>query len=267
MQGGISGDKTGQPVARNIRLTIAYDGTGYFGWQSQSGKPTIQGLVREAIRKISGEDVNLIGSGRTDAGTHARGLVANFKTTARVPPAAWIPALNRQLPPDIRVLSSRVAPPEFHARKSARSKVYRYQIYRGQVIPPHRVREHFHYPYPLDFALMQRAARLFEGKHDFASFAAHSGVKADPNEETSGARTVRRMLCCRLTAVGKRLVFEVEGTGFLHHMVRNMVGTLLEVGRGRMTLGKFRELFRARDRTLAGFTAPARGLILMRVRY
>ena len=244
-------------AARNIRLILAYDGAAYHGWQIQDNIPTIQGILRDAIAKITGERVNLIGSGRTDAGTHARGQVANFSTQSRIQPAQMVRALNSSLPGDIRVLSARRTSAHFHARRSARSKVYRYQIYRGAVLPPHLAREHYHYPYPIDIARMQRAARRFVGNHDFASFAAGTPEKD----------TVRRILRCGLKSAGLRLVFTVEGTGFLHHMVRNMVGTLLEVGRGRMSLRAFGTLFRTRDRGLAGFTAPAHGLILMKVRY
>jgi tRNA pseudouridine38-40 synthase len=186
------------------------------------------------------------------------------------------------LPEDIRVLSARRVPASFHARLSARSKVYRYQIYRGSVLPPHHVREHYHYPYPLDLGLLERAARMFEGEHDFASFAARSGEKKDRRDEVgrvsngtpggsgngeAARNTIRYISSCRLDLRGKRLIFQVEGNGFLHHMVRNMIGTLLEVGRGRISLRRFEELLRTRDRTRAGFTAPAHGLILVRVRY
>jgi len=286
MQGRVAGDKAGQPVShsQNIRIVLAFDGTSYAGWQVQPDRPTIQGIVREAIERTSGELVKLTGSGRTDAGTHARGLVANFLTSSRMPSSAWVPALNRLLPEDIRVLSARSVPQCFHARLSARSKVYRYQVYRGPVLPPHRARDHYHYPYSLDLSTLRRAARMFEGEHDFASFAAHSGERNDRRAQVGGAGsptasrrksakgdaspdTVRRILSCRAEIRGSNLIFQVEGNGFLHHMVRNMVGTLLEVGRGRISLGQFEELLRTRDRTQAGFTAPAHGLTLVRVRY
>lgn len=244
---------------RNIRLTLAFDGTAYHGWQIQAGQPTVQGVVRDAIRRIAGEDVSLIGSGRTDSGTHARRLAANFVTHSRIEAASWTRAINSLLPQDIRILSARRVPLEFHARHDARSKIYRYQIYRGRILPPHLMREHYHYPYPLDIALMEKASRLFVGEHDFASFtpAKVSGAKA----------TVRRIFQCNLKKQRSRLCFSVEGNGFLQYMVRNMVGTLLELGRGRMTLSQFEDLFRKRDRTLAGSTAPAHGLVLIRVRY
>jgi tRNA pseudouridine38-40 synthase len=259
MQGWKPGYQTRKPVKaeRNIRLNLAYDGTAYHGWQIQEGPPTIQGILRSAIQKITGEQVNLVGSSRTDAGTHARRLVANFFTCSRIPPAQLVRALNSSLPRDVRVLSARRVHAGFHARHSALSKVYRYQIYRGPVLPPHLAREHCHYPYPIDVPRMQEAAKRFVGEHDFASFAAGTPEK----------NTIRRVFRCELKSAGRRLTFTVEGNGFLHHMVRNMVGTLLEVGRGRMSLREFQALFRNRDRTLAGFTAPAQGLILLKVRY
>jgi tRNA pseudouridine38-40 synthase len=261
MQSRIRGRKTRKPVspARNIRLILAFDGTAYHGWQIQADQATVQGIIRDAIGKISGEEVKLIGSGRTDAGTHARRLVANFLTQSRMESSSWVRALNSKLPRDIRILSAARVPLDFHARRNARSKTYRYQIYRGRVIPPHLAREHYHYPYPIDVALMQSAARHFIGEHDFASFTPQkvSGTKA----------TLRRIFDCELTERGRRLVFSVEGNGFLQYMVRNMIGTLLELGRGRMSLRQFEDLFQKRDRTLAGFTAPAHGLILLKVRY
>jgi tRNA pseudouridine38-40 synthase len=250
---------------RNIRLLLAFDGTDYHGWQIQKGVPTVQGILCEAITRITAEQVDLIGSGRTDAGTHARGLVANFRTASGIAPASLVRALNSVLPPDIRVLSARRVPVGFHARHAARSKVYDYQVYRGPVMLPHLAREHFHYPFPLDTAKMQRAARLFEGKHDFASFAATPRPRATAGG--SGSGTVRTVFRCRLKCKGRRMILRVEGDGFLHHMVRNMAGTLIEVGGGRMRFKEFRELFHKHDRRLAGFTAPAHGLVLMKVRY
>jgi tRNA pseudouridine38-40 synthase len=284
MQSRLSGHKARQPVSavRNIRLRIAFDGGSFHGWQIQTDKPTVQGTVQDAIEKITGERIKLIGSGRTDSGTHARGLVANFITASTMPVTAWVPALNRQLPVDVRVLSAQRAPLTFHARLAARSKIYRYQIYRGRIQPPHLVREYFHYPFALDLPIMEHTASSFLGEHDFASFAAGSGKRdrsapanvtsSAPEPKTigtasSGPATVRQIFRCDFKIRGLLITFTVEGDGFLHHMVRNMVGTLLELGRGRITLKQFQELFEKRDRTLAGFTAPAHGLVLVRVRY
>ena len=243
---------------RNIRLIVAFEGTSYHGWQIQPDLPTIQGMLSEAIGRVTGEQVTVNGSGRTDAGTHARGLAANFMTGARLAPAQLVKALNSMLPRDVRILSARRMPSGFHARRNAFSKVYRYQIFLGPIMLPHLAREYFHFPYRVDLEKMQTASRQFVGEHDFASFA-----KAG----SSVSGTVRRIFRCELRKRGHRLLFTVEGNGFLHHMVRNMAGTLLEVGRGSMSLNDFRQLFLMRDRTLAGFTAPAHGLVLLKVQY
>jgi tRNA pseudouridine38-40 synthase len=244
--------------ARNIKLRLGFDGASYHGWQIQKQQKTVQGELLDAIRKITGEEAIPIGSGRTDAGTHARFFVANFKSSCRIPVGSLARALNSVLPLDIRIYSAREVPGDFHARRSARSKTYRYQIYRGPVMPPHLGREHFHYPYPIDLKIMQEGVRLFVGTHDFASFAAKGG---------GSKSTVRHIFGCSLQSMGHRLIFTVEGNGFLHHMVRNMAGSLLELGRGQLTITDFAALFERRDRTLAGFTAPACGLILLKVRY
>ena len=259
MQNRKPGNKTGQPLEkRNIRLTVAFEGTAYHGWQIQHDSPTVQGLISDAVARITGEKITLTGSGRTDAGVHARGLVANFLTGSRIPAAQFVRALNGILPGDIRILSAGEAPAGFHARRDAVSKTYRYQIYLGRVLPPHLAREHFHYSYKLDLPKMETAARLFVGEHDFASFA-----KAN----ASYSSTVRRIFRCSLQKEGNRLLLTVQGNGFLQHMVRNMAGTLVEVGKGSITLEQFQDLFHRRDRNLAGFTAPANGLILLKVQY
>jgi tRNA pseudouridine38-40 synthase len=252
---------------RNIRLTLAFDGTPYHGWQIQKNHVSIQGIVRKAIQTISRERVTLVGSGRTDAGTHARALVANFTLSSSIPTPGLAKALNSILPADIRVLSAREVPPGFHAQHSARSKIYRYQIYRGPVMPPHLAREHFHYPYPVDVETMARAARIFEGTHDFAGFGkAKRMTRAQPASKGAGD-TVRHIFKAELTARRRRILFTVEADGFLHNMVRRMVGTLLEVGRGRITLDQLRGLLEGKNRGTAGFTVPAHGLILLKVRY
>jgi tRNA pseudouridine38-40 synthase len=259
MQDRKPGHKTGQPlINRNIRLTIAFEGSAYHGWQIQQSAPTVQGFISQAIARITGEEVTLIGSGRTDSGTHARGMVANFHTNSRLAPIRIARALNAMLPRDIRILAAQQAHPGFHARRDASSKTYRYQMYLGQILPPHLVREYFHYPYPVQIAPMSTASRLFVGEHDFASFAKTS---ADYSS------TIRRIHRCELRKNGYRLFLTVEGSGFLHHMVRNMAGTLLEIGRGTISIDQFPDLFVERDRRLAGFTAPAHGLILLKVRY
>ena len=260
MQDRKSGGKTRQSkiVRRNIRLRIAFDGTAYHGWQIQNDSLTIQGQVSAALSKITGEPVTLTGSGRTDSGTHARGLVANFFTGSQISPAQLVRALNSILPRDIRILGARQVAADFHARGSAISKDYRYQMYLGAILPPHLLREYFHFPFPIDIPLMKTAAGLFVGKHDFASFA---------KTNSTAINTVRHIFRCELKKRGRYLHLTVKGNGFLHHMVRNMAGTLLEVGRGSISLADFQELFEKRDRRMAGFTAPAHGLILLKVQY
>ena len=253
---------------RNIRLVVAFDGTNFHGWQIQPGARTVQGSLCQAVEQITQQTVAVTGSGRTDAGAHARGLIANFHTTSPLAPAQFLRALNGLLPQDVRILSAREAAPSFHARRDALSKVYRYQVYRGKVMPPHLAREHFHYPYPIDLEQMKLACDLFAGAHDFARFAARSGRSEGPSGHPAKDRnTVRHIFRSEMKRTGRRLLFTFEGNGFLHHMVRNMVGTLLEIGRGQLTVEQFAALFKKRDRTLAGFTAPAHGLTLVRVKY
>jgi tRNA pseudouridine38-40 synthase len=252
----------------NIKLVLAFDGTAYHGWQIQTDQSTIQGALAAAIEKITGEKISPTGSGRTDAGTHARRLVVNFPTHSQISPERMVRALNSSLPGDIRVLSARRVSRQFHARRDAQSKTYRYQVYLGSVMPPHLAREHYHYPHPINVEKMKEAARIFEGEHDFASFAAKCGQGNSSKADSQIPRnTVRRIFQCELKHRGSRLLLTVEGNGFLQHMVRNIIGTLLEIGGGRMRLEELEKLFEKRDRRLAGFAAPAHGLILLKVRY
>jgi tRNA pseudouridine38-40 synthase len=270
MQSWKPGSQTGQPITgvRNIRLLLAFDGSAYHGWQIQSDQSTVQGTLAAAIEKITGERIMPTGSGRTDAGTHARRLVANFFTTSRMTPGQIVRALNSSLPRDIRVLSARRVSPEFHARRCASSKIYRYQFYRGQVMPPHLAREYYHYPFPLDLKEMKTAARLFVGEHDFVNFAAKQGRRDSVRGEVEVPRsTIRRIYRSELRHSGYRSFFTVEGNGFLQHMVRNMVGALLEVGRGRISKPEFASLLEKGELKRARFTPPAHGLVLLKVRY
>jgi tRNA pseudouridine38-40 synthase len=245
---------------RNLRLTLSYDGADLAGWQVQPGRTTVQGALASAIGRLSGENVLPQGSGRTDAGVHALAQVASFATASTIPSENWMKALNDILPPSIRVLEVTEAAPEFHARKSARAKTYRYRILRSAICPPFLARYVWHYPYPLEESAMVAAARVVVGEHDFTSFAA-----VDP--ERVAVSNVRTIFASSWTREGEELIYTVRGSGFLHHMVRNLVGTFLLVGKGTVSLEDLRRILDARERTAAGPTAPASGLYLVGVEY
>ena len=247
-------------LPRNLLLRIAYDGTDYFGWQIQPQRPTIQGALTEAIREVCGETVNVCGAGRTDAGVHAEEQAASVKLRSPIPCPNLVRALNDHLPESIRVLSAQEALLEFHARRDARSKTYRYRIYRGAICPPGLSRTVFPFPYPLDEAAMAQAARCFEGTWDFRSFASR-----DASEPPKSA--VRTIFSSRLERQGEELIYTVEGNGFLYHMVRNIAGTLWMAGRHRIEPAAIRELLASDRRSAAGPTLPGRGLSLVRVSY
>jgi tRNA pseudouridine38-40 synthase len=254
-----------QAPSRNLRLLLAYDGTEFHGWQRQPNLATLQLCLEEAIAGIVGERVKLYGSGRTDAGVHALGQVANFSTSCRIPGANLQKALNNVLPPTVRVRRVDEAAPDFHARYAVRSKTYRYRILRSEVCSPFLWRYVWHHPHTLDRELMAEAAELLIGEHDFTSFAATTSGDEDDLEPSM----VRRIFSSRVLWRERSgvLAYDVTGNGFLHHMVRNLVGTLVEVGRGRLKPNDVGRILRVRDRTLAGPTAPAQGLCLMRVEY
>jgi len=257
---------------RNIRLTLAYDGTDFHGWQRQAGLPTVQECVEAAIQKLVGKAVQVWGSGRTDAGVHASYQVANFKTASPIPCENLVKALNDLLPPTVRVKEALEVSDAFHARYDARSKTYRYRILQAPICTPFLWRFVCHHPYPLDRGRMAEAAKFVVGEHDFISFAAspvHAAAgEAEARNDDAGSM-VRTIFSSRLLWRPRTslLVYEVRGNGFLHHMVRNIVGTLIEVGRGRLAPGAIVRILEARDRTLAGPTAPARGLCLVKVEY
>jgi len=248
---------------RNIKLVLAYDGTDFYGWQVQSGSPTIQGTLSTAIGRLTGEKVLPQGSGRTDAGVHAQGQIANFPTESPIPTENFVRALNDILPATIRVMQAAEAPADFHARKSAKAKTYRYRIYRGAICPPFLARHVWHYPYPLDETAMAEAAALVEGEHDFTSFAAVDS-ECGREEEPSN---VRRIFSSVWERQKEELIYTVHGNGFLHHMVRNLVGTFILVGKGTLKAADVERVLHARDRSAAGATAPAAGLCLMSVEY
>lgn len=277
---------------RNIQLLIEYDGTNFSGWQEQRIKtsrgvsqytPTIQACLREAIHKITGEWVVVYGASRTDAGVHALGQVANFKTYSKLPAERLVPALNSYLPREIVVRSAGEVPDEFHAQFHAKSKVYRYTILNDPV--PRAINRNFYYHFhcPLDVERMREAAQHLLGRHDFRAFC----VEAHNKENT--VRTIKSIeiiqddpaaICgagpapdlpwseakgrCR---AGQYLHLVVEADGFLHKMIRGIVGTLLLVGSGKMGLAEFKGVVEARDRSLAGPTVPAKGLCLLKVNY
>ena len=302
---------------QNIKLTIAYDGTDFHGWQIQPGLPTIQGTLTEALQRIlpnEPEPVTLYGAGRTDAGVHAWGQVANFQiasqttsqTASKLTPEEYARALNALLPPTIRIRRSEQAAPDFHARYSAQAKTYRYRISRTAAVSPFKWRYVLHHPYPLDFAAMAEAARQFEGEHDFATFAASTGDEADDNDRT----THRCILSSRMfkvpgtednaadsnDAAGLNLdrhseesstrnpsahpvvhsfsasheeewIYEVRGKSFMRNMVRKMAGTLIEVGRNRLSPEDIPRLLALADRAQSGPTAQPHALCLHAVEY
>jgi tRNA pseudouridine38-40 synthase len=254
---------------RNLKLILSYDGADFAGWQVQPGRTTVQGALASAIGRLSTENVLPQGSGRTDAGVHALAQVASFWTASAIPAENWVRALNDILPASIRVLEVTEAAPEFHARKSARAKTYRYRIHRGAICPPFLARYVWHYPYPLEESTMIAAAGLVVGEHDFTSFAAVDPERvgrmaAGENTHTTNLRTI---FSSTWTREGDELIYTVRGSGFLHHMVRNLVGTFLLMGKGTVTLEDLRRILAARARTAAGPTAPASGLYLVGVEY
>jgi tRNA pseudouridine38-40 synthase len=249
-------------MPRRIRITLAWDGTAFHGWQVQpGGLATIQGVLEEIVGGIEGARVHVAASGRTDAGVHAREQVAAFTLTNPIPPENLQRALNRLLPPAIRVLNVREAEPDFHPRFDAVAKTYEYAINRAPLCSPFEWPWVHHYPYPLDEEAMIAAAELFEGAHDFTAFA------ASDNRDGDGKSRVRTIFSSKMYRSGDRLIYTVRGSGFLKHMVRNIVGTLIETGRGNLDLSAVEALFFAGAPGKAGPTAPAKGLVLYSVEY
>ena len=267
----------------NWKVTLAYDGTDFQGWQVQPGLATIQGELQGALGRICGESPLPQGSGRTDAGVHALAQVASFTLRAPIPAENLQRALNRTLPPSIRVLEASMVPSTFHARHSAVAKTYEYRIFREALCPPFLARYVYACPWRLDLDKLQNCARIFEGEHDFQSFAASDPELSERNRATDemaddaatlkipAASTVRTIYSSvwelRACEAGAMLVYRVRGNGFLHHMVRTLVGTMLDAGRGALALDEIPGILAARDRSAAGPTAPARGLFLHSVEY
>lgn len=258
-----------QLLMRHIRIHIAYDGTGFSGWQIQPGEKTIQGTIEDALRKITGNQTRLTGSGRTDAGVHALHQVASFSTTSTHPPEVFVRALNALLPPEIRVLKADEPPPGFHPRYSVKAKRYFYLLDLSVVQSPFIRRYAWHLPRNLDLLSIRTATTYLLGSHDFAAFSgAGSSVTTTIRELiTVDLVEKERMDILFSTLEGRFVKIVFEGTGFLRHMVRNMVGTLVEIGLGKMGVDQIKTIINSRDRRLAGPTAPAKGLFLERVIY
>jgi tRNA pseudouridine38-40 synthase len=241
------------------KLTIAYRGTEFAGWQMQPGKRTVQGCIEDALAKIWGGRVILQGSGRTDTGVHALGQVASFNAPRQHAAHVVQRALNANLPRDVRIVGCRLVSAAFHARFDATGKTYRYLIWNDPVQDPFTFDTHFHIPLELDLGGMRRAARLLVGRHDFASFTSNPGY-----ERESTVRTMRRASVVR---DGRQIVCHFSADGFLYRMVRNLVGALVKVGKGKISAAEFGDILRACRRSAAPETAPACGLYLMNVRY
>jgi tRNA pseudouridine38-40 synthase len=261
---------------RTFKLTLAYDGTEFHGWQVQPGLSTIQGELQAALGRVTGESPLPQGSGRTDAGVHALAQVASFQLTAPIPAGNLLRALNRTLPPAIRVIDSQVVPATFHARHSAVAKSYEYRVFRGEICPPWVYPYVYSYPKRLNFDTLVVAAELFLGEHDFTSFAATDPDVATREDlhadEVDPANTNVRIVYysaweAQQNDAGELWIYRVRGNGFLHHMVRNFVGAMVDVGRGLTTLERLKWVLEARSRSEAGPTAPASGLFLTAVEY
>jgi tRNA pseudouridine38-40 synthase len=252
-------------TTRNIRLVIGYDGSDYCGWQRQNNGRSIQGDIETLLARMCREEVNLHGAGRTDAGVHADGMVAHFHTEARISPANFRRGLNAMLPGAIRVFAVDNVDASFHARFSAIGKEYRYEIFHGPIQPPRLCRYSLHVPGILDLERIRSCLRLLQGTHDFSSFE-NAGTR--DKSKTTGRGAVRTIHAARLLSDGGNgLTLHFHGDGFLRNMIRNMVGTLLEAGRGKLSPQEFAAILAARDRTAAGPTAPAHGLCLTKVLY
>jgi tRNA pseudouridine38-40 synthase len=288
-----------QTLARNLKLTLAYDGHDFAGWQVQPDQVSVQGTLVSAFEHLTGEIAVPQGSGRTDAGVHALAQTASISIESPIPAQNLLRALNNVLPQSIRVLAVDEMPPDFHARLSAVAKTYRYHIYRGAICSPFLARYVYHHPYPLEEVRMIEAAGAVEGEHDFTSFAAvdpergrpprhakiaragdpghppqHAKIArvGDPGHESpevhiNAVNNVRTIFRSEWRRQGEELIYTVRGNGFLHHMVRNLVGTFLMVGKGSLQVEDVRRILDLRDRSAAAATAPASGLFLVNVEY
>lgn len=245
-------------LMRNIKLVLEYNGSRYAGWQSQKNRLSIQDKIEECLRNIINEDVRLISAGRTDAGVHAKAQVANFKTSSALAPLKMKKALNALLPSDIRIRNIQEVNLDFHARYSAKRKIYRYYIYSGEVLSPFLSEYVWHLPLKLNFEVMAKEARFLEGRHNFSSFQAKGSGATDAVREVYRAEMKKR---------GFLYQFEIEANGFLYKMVRMIMGVLVEAGRGKFAPGIIPSLLRRRCKLKTIPTAPAGGLFLWRVIY
>ena len=250
---------------RNLKLILSYDGSEFSGWQVQPDAVTVQGTLASAIGRITGEKVVPQGSGRTDAGVHALAQVVTFVTESSVPTENFLKALNDILPPSIRLMDVTEMPVGFHARHSARAKTYRYRIHRAPICPPFVARYVWHYPYPLNENAMAEAAALVIGEKDFTSFAAVDPEKNVSHEDPRS--NMRTIFSSSWERCGEEFTYTVRGSGFLHHMVRNLVGTFILVGKETLQVHDIARIVEARNRSAAGATAPGNGLYLVNVEY
>jgi len=251
-------------MPRNFKLILSYDGTDFYGWQVQPQHPTIQGALAEAIERVTGKRVLPQGSGRTDAGVHAIAQVASFVLESPIPTQNLAGALNNTLPISIRVTAVEEVTLDFHARRSAKAKSYEYRVFRAGICSPFIARYVHAHPYPLDEDAMSRAADAVIGEHDFTSFAAVDPERGKGSLEFDNVRTIYSSEWRR---EGDLLIYRVRGNGFLHHMVRNLVGTFLQAGKGSISTDAIPAILDARRRSEAGATVPASGLFLMSVEY
>lgn len=243
---------------RNIKLTIAYDGTSFKGWQVQKNGRTVQEEIEKAIKKVFGKKCTLYGAGRTDSGVHARGQVANFKTSSEMPITKVAVALSSLLPETISIQKAEEVKEDFHARFSAKKKRYQYSIHNSKRRDPFTERYAWGVSYSLDVPLMRKEAKVLEGRHDFKSFQA--------SDKREGS-TVRRINSIKINKKGSHITIDIEGDGFLYNMVRNITGTLVDIGRGYLAAGSMKRILGKKDRKEAGPTAPAKGLLLVSVKY
>ena len=246
-------------MPRRLKMIIAYDGAPSAGWQSQSHRNTVQDYLEGAFERVVGKPVRVHGAGRTDAGVHALAQCAHIDVTKLLAPARWVEALNALLPPAIRVLRCRYVSNDFHARHSAKGKIYRYRIWSAPVLPPFEYGRAWHVPRSLDLKLLKSAAKHFVGTHDFAGFAANRGKR----EES----TIRTIYSVRVSQKGPCVTIEFDGDGFLYKMVRLMVGSLVKSALGKISIEDITARLKSRKMGAGRFAAPAQGLFLVRVRY